>query len=56
MSPRVKEAIVAESIVEKDIKEIARSEGTRTLREEGEALALNGITTKEEVLRLTPPD
>lgn len=38
------------------IKEQARKEGMRTLREEGMDAVLKGITTLEEVLRVTAPD
>jgi type II secretory ATPase GspE/PulE/Tfp pilus assembly ATPase PilB-like protein len=38
------------------IKQKARLEGMRTLREDGMAQALKGITTLEEVLRVTAPD
>ena len=38
------------------IKKQARAEGMRTLREEGVSLALGGLTTLEEVLRVTAPD
>ena len=38
------------------IKEQARKEGMRTLREDGLAQALKGLTTIEEVLRVTAPD
>ena len=38
------------------IKDQARKEGMKTLREDGIAQALNGSTTLEEVLRVTAPD
>lgn len=38
------------------IKQQARKEGMRTLREEGLDAALKGLTTLEEVLRVTAPD
>lgn len=38
------------------IKQQARQEGTRTLREEGIEAALRGQTTLEEILRVTAPD
>ena len=56
MSPKIKTAIASEKMEEKKIKEIARSEGMSTLREEGDALARAGLTTLEEVLRVTPVD
>jgi len=56
LSPDIKEAILSERLEEKRIKEIARAEGMKTLREEGEDLARAGITSLEEVLRVTPAD
>lgn len=38
------------------IKQHARKEGMRTLREEGMDAVLKGVTTLEEVLRVTAPD
>ena len=38
------------------IKEAARSEGMRTMREDGLTKALEGLTSLEEVLRVTAPD
>lgn len=38
------------------IKQKAREEGMRTLREDGLSQALKGITTLEEILRVTAPD
>ncbi len=38
------------------IKQQARKEGMRTLREEGLKVALEGLSTIEEVLRVTAPD
>jgi type II secretory ATPase GspE/PulE/Tfp pilus assembly ATPase PilB-like protein len=35
------------------IRESARQEGMRTLREDGLAKALSGVTTLEEVVRVT---
>jgi type IV pilus assembly protein PilB len=56
MSPAIKQAIISEKLEEENIKKLARGEGMRTLREEGTGLALAGITTLEEVLRVTPAD
>jgi type II secretory ATPase GspE/PulE/Tfp pilus assembly ATPase PilB-like protein len=56
ISPKIKTSIASLKMEEKKIKEISRSEGMKTLREEGEALARAGITTIEEVLRVTPAD
>ncbi len=41
---------------EHNIKNKARQEGMRTLREDGISQALKGVTTLEEVLRVTAPD
>jgi type IV pilus assembly protein PilB len=41
---------------ERTIKDRARKEGMKTLREEGLSAALRGLTTLEEVLRVTAPD
>lgn len=38
------------------IKQQARQEGMKTLREQGLEMALKGITALEEVLRVTAPD
>ena len=38
------------------IKQQARKEGMRTLREDGIGAVLKGLTTIEEVLRVTAPD
>lgn len=38
------------------IKRIARAHGMRSLREDGMLKVLKGLTTVEEVLRVTPPD
>lgn len=56
MSPAIRESIISERLEEKRIKEIACSEGMLTLRQEGEDLARAGITSFEEVLRVTPAD
>jgi len=55
-TPKIKEVIVAERLDEHGIKELARSQGMKTLREEGEVLAKEGITTIEELYRVTPAD
>jgi type IV pilus assembly protein PilB len=53
-------ASIRELILKKEqehvIKQQARKEGMRTLREEGLQMALNGITSPEEVLRVTASD
>lgn len=56
MNPEIRDAVAAEELDENKIKNIARACGMRTLREEGEFLARQGITTMEEVYRLTPSD
>lgn len=56
MSGRIQAAVVAEKVDERLIKEIAVSEGMKTMREEGEELCRQGITTIDEVIRVTPAD
>lgn len=55
LTPLVKELILRRA-QEHVIKKQARSEGMRTLRENGLAAALQGFTTLEEILRVTAPD
>ncbi len=55
LTPAVRELILNRS-QERDIKAQARKEGMRTLREDGIASALKGLTSLEEVLRVTAPD
>ena len=38
------------------LKALARKEGMRTLREDGVRAALAGMTTVEEIVRVTAPD
>ncbi|MCM8760879.1 MAG: Flp pilus assembly complex ATPase component TadA [Candidatus Omnitrophica bacterium] len=52
LSPKIKELILA-GAEEFKIREQARREGMKTLRENGLALAINGITTLDEVVRVT---
>ncbi|MFH2145849.1 MAG: ATPase, T2SS/T4P/T4SS family [Candidatus Omnitrophota bacterium] len=54
-SPAIRD-LVMEKAQEVEIKRKAREEGMRTLRENGIAKALQGITTLEEVTRLTIAD
>lgn len=54
-TPSIKELIV-KSAQEHVIKQKARAEGMRTLRQNCLELALKGVTTLEEVLKLTPAD
>lgn len=56
MSPEIKGAIVSERLEEDKIKKLAKAQGMKTLREEGEVFALAGITSLEELLRVTPAD
>jgi type II secretory ATPase GspE/PulE/Tfp pilus assembly ATPase PilB-like protein len=55
LTPQIRDLILNRA-QEHIIKEAAIKEGTRTLRKEGLEMALNGITTLEEVLRVTPAD
>jgi type IV pilus assembly protein PilB len=55
LSPKVKELILTHQ-PESIIKILARKEGMKTLREVGIEKALDGVTSLEEVLRLTAPD
>lgn len=55
VSPKVRELILSGS-QEQFIKQQARLEGMKTLREDGLNSALAGHTTIEEVLRVTAPD
>jgi type IV pilus assembly protein PilB len=48
--------LVLERAQEYVIKQLARKEGMKTLRQQGLDAALNGLTTLEEVLRVTAPD
>ena len=52
MTQEVKDLVVAKSSAH-TLREVARAAGMRTLREDGLAKALAGITTVEEVLRVT---
>jgi len=55
LSPKIKELILARA-QEYEIKSAARSEGMSTLREDGLDKCLLGITSMEEVLRVTTGD
>jgi type IV pilus assembly protein PilB len=55
LTSRVREMIL-ERAQEHVIKQQARSEGMVTLRESGLSLVFQGVTTLEEVLRITSPD
>ncbi len=54
-SPQIKELVLARA-GEFKIKEAARAEGMKTMREDGLAKAAAGLTTLEEVLRVTVLD
>ncbi|MDD5166586.1 MAG: ATPase, T2SS/T4P/T4SS family [Candidatus Omnitrophica bacterium] len=55
LSPAIRDLILARA-QEHIIKEQARKEGMLTLREDGLRAALEGLTTLEEVARVTAPD
>ena len=55
LTPKVRELILQRG-QEHVVKQVARSEGMVTLRENGVDLALKGITTIDEILRVTAPD
>jgi type IV pilus assembly protein PilB len=55
ISPEIR-ALVSKSASEHVIKHQARVLGMRTLREDGRLKIKNGITTLEEVLKVTGPD
>lgn len=55
LTPRVKDGIL-NNVGELKIKELGRKEGMVTMREDALKKALAGLTTLEEVLRLTAPD
>ena len=55
LTPKIK-SLILESSQEYRIRDQARLEGMRTLRENGIALALEGITTIDEIVRVTVGD
>lgn len=55
LTPKIRELILSGS-QEQFIKQQARLEGMKTLREDGIEAVLKGLTTLEEVLRVTAPD
>jgi type IV pilus assembly protein PilB len=55
LSPKIKELILR-GAQEAEIREAARREGMRTLRENGIRLARDGVTTIDEVVRVTVGD
>ena len=54
-SPNIRELILARAS-EAKLKETARAEGMQTMREDGIAKVVEGLTTLEEVSRITVPD
>ena len=55
LTPKIRELILANT-QEHIIKQQARQEGMRTIRENGLEAALNGLTSLDEVLRVSVPD
>ena len=55
MSPAIRDMILKKG-KESEIKELARKEGMRTLREDGLLRVLTGVTSLEEMLRVTVAD
>ena len=55
LTPQIKELILARSS-EADIKACGRTQGMKTMREDAVIKAAQGLTTLEEVVRLTAPD
>jgi type II secretory ATPase GspE/PulE/Tfp pilus assembly ATPase PilB-like protein len=55
LTNKIKELILV-SGSEADIKNAARAQGMRTMREDAVIKASQGLTTLEEVIRLTAPD
>jgi type II secretory ATPase GspE/PulE/Tfp pilus assembly ATPase PilB-like protein len=55
LTPKIKELIL-EGAQEYKIREQARLEGMKTLRENGMQSALNGMTTIDEIIRVTVGD
>ncbi|MBL7084981.1 MAG: Flp pilus assembly complex ATPase component TadA [Candidatus Omnitrophica bacterium] len=55
ITPKIKE-LVLQKAPEVQIKSTARREGMRTLRENGLAKVIKGVTSLEEILRVTAPD
>ncbi len=55
LTPRIREAILSDAS-EIDLKHLARKDGMATMREDGIMKACQGLTTLEEVVRVTAPD
>jgi general secretion pathway protein E len=56
MSESVKQLALKEGVSAQELKHLARLEGMTTLRENALSLMMSGLTTIEEVLRVTAPD
>ncbi|MDL2260340.1 GspE/PulE family protein, partial [Deltaproteobacteria bacterium OttesenSCG-928-K17] len=56
MSDHIKQLTLKDGISSQELKNAARLEGMSTLRENALDLMLSGLTTLEEVLRVTAPD
>ena len=54
-SPKIRELVLARAS-ELKLKEASRAEGMKTMREDGLKKVIEGLTTLEEVLRVTAPD
>ena len=54
-TPKIRELVLARSS-ELKLKKAARGEGMKTMREDGLSKVVSGLTTLEEVLRITAPD
>ena len=56
MSENLKQLALREGVGSQELKHLARREGMTTLRENALSLMTSGLTTLEEVLRVTAPD
>ena len=54
-TPKIRELVLAR-VSELKLKKAARGEGMKTMREDGLSKVVSGLTTLEEVLRITAPD
>ncbi|MFA4991930.1 MAG: ATPase, T2SS/T4P/T4SS family [Candidatus Omnitrophota bacterium] len=55
MTPAIRDLVLRRGR-ESEIKQVARREGLRTLREDGISKVAQGVTSLEEILRVTPGD
>ncbi len=55
MSPAIR-SMVLKKARESELKAMARKEGMQTLREDGITRAIEGVTSLEEILRVTVRD